>query len=170
VALTDARHAAGWSSAGGLWGGLVASWGACLLALLFIAAAPVRAIAAELVMFEEAGCSWCQRWHREVGAGYPLSDEGRRAPLRRLHIQEARRSGVVLAGPVTVTPTFVLVDSGVEVGRITGYPGADFFWGMLAEMLARLAPPRTNVPRDARRGDVDGTTMARASRTRRGAT
>lgn len=106
----------------------------------------------ELIMFDEAGCPWCRRWDEEVGPAYPRSEEGRRAPLRRIHISEARRSGIKLVTAVTVTPTFVLVDDGAEIGRITGYPGADFFWGMLDGLMDRLprapaAAPAT--PRDA---------------------
>ncbi len=128
-----------------------------LLALLALAgvcaamtAQPVAA--AELVMFEEPGCPWCARWDREVAEAYAKSDEGRIAPLRRIHISAAATSGLRLAAPVTVTPTFVLVDGPGEVGRITGYPGADFFWGMLTELMKRLpaaSPPLP--PRDARR-------------------
>ncbi len=35
-------------------------------------------------------------------------------------------------------PTFVLIDEGKEVGRIEGYPGEDFFWGMLGKLLEKL--------------------------------
>lgn len=94
--------------------------------------------AAELLMFEEAGCPWCARWNSEVAPGYPKSSEGQKAPLRRLEIRSGRPSGIVLAAPVVVTPTFVLVERGREVGRITGYPGADFFWGLLDGLLKKL--------------------------------
>ena len=117
---------------------------ACVVALLAaLAGWSDRATAAELIMFDEAGCSWCRRWDKEVGQAYPRSEEGQRAPLRRFDISRSRNAGVGLAAPVTVTPTFVLVDGGVEVGRITGYPGADFFWGLLGGLVARLAPATT---------------------------
>jgi hypothetical protein len=29
----------------------------------------------------------------------------------------------------------VLVENGAEIGRIEGYPGEDFFWGLLKQML-----------------------------------
>ncbi len=122
---------------------------AVLFGLLLLVGSGRPLAAAELVMFVDTGCPWCLRWDREVGEAYERSEEGRRAPLRRLHISKARRSGLTLASAVTVTPTFVLVDGGLEVGRITGYPGADFFWGMLGELLARLAPPAPDKPRDA---------------------
>jgi hypothetical protein len=123
-----------------------------LFGLLLLVGSGRPVAAAELVMFVDTGCPWCLRWDREVGEAYERSEEGRRAPLRRLHISTARRSGLTLASAVTVTPTFVLVDGGLEVGRITGYPGADFFWGMLGELLARLAPPAPDKPRDAGSG------------------
>jgi hypothetical protein len=33
------------------------------------------------------------------------------------------------------------VENGKEVGRIRGYPGEDFFWGLLQLLLKKL-PPR----------------------------
>jgi hypothetical protein len=97
--------------------------------------------AAELVMFEDPSCSWCRRWHREVGPSYPRSPEGLRAPLRRVHIRDQRKAGVSLAGPVNVTPTFVLAERGRELGRIVGYPGSDFFYPAIADLLERLPRP-----------------------------
>ena len=32
----------------------------------------------------------------------------------------------------------MLVDNGREIGRIVGYPGADFFWAMLGELMSKL--------------------------------
>jgi len=36
------------------------------------------------------------------------------------------------------TPTFVLVDKGKEIGRIRGYPGEGFFWGLLQQLISKL--------------------------------
>ena len=91
--------------------------------------------AAELVMFEKPGCPWCQRWHAEIGPAYSLTAEGQAAPLRRSHIRDQALAGVLLERPITVTPTFVLAEEGREVGRIVGYPGEDFFYGLLANLL-----------------------------------
>jgi hypothetical protein len=89
-------------------------------------------------MFEEPGCPWCRRWREEVGQGYPHTPEGKRAPVRNIELHAALPGGIVLAAPVRFSPTFVLVSNGREVGRITGYPGPDFFWPMLEALLARL--------------------------------
>jgi hypothetical protein len=129
--------------------GRKAGWAICLVAGLLgliLGARMDTALAAELVMFEDAGCSWCRRFHQEIGPVYPRSEEGRRAPLRTLDISDAPRSGLRLAQRVNVTPTFVLVAEGIEVGRITGYPGQDFFWGLLGELLARLPDARVLPP------------------------
>jgi thioredoxin-related protein len=86
-------------------------------------------------MFEDPGCSWCRRWHAEIGPAYALTAEGQVAPLRRYHFRDQANAGVLLERPITVTPTFVLVKDGREIGRIVGYPGEDFFYGLLANLL-----------------------------------
>jgi hypothetical protein len=95
-------------------------------------------------MFEDPGCPWCRRWHAEIGPGYSRTDEGRLAPLRRVDIKDQAKAGVALKQPVIGTPTFVLVEDGQEVGRVVGYPGSEFFYGLLGDVLARL--PRTSRP------------------------
>ncbi len=129
------------------------------LALLLASWAPAHA--AELLMFETRGCPWCATWHREVGPGYPKSTEGQRAPLRRLDLGDTAKTGFTFATPITASPTFVLVDKGREIGRITGYPGADFFWGLLAQLVAKLEPqagPSRQVRTMARRTEMPANT------------
>ena len=113
---------------------------ACTL-LSFLLMLMMPAYGAELLMFEEKGCPWCLRWKQEVGVGYPKSPEGQRAPVRMLDLHTGIPAGVKLDLPVRVSPTFVLVDDdGREVGRITGYPGADFFWGLFDGIVKKLPP------------------------------
>lgn len=88
-----------------------------------------------LVMVEEKGCMWCARWNQEISDIYPKSQEGAAAPLMRLDIHAKRPEDIVFARSLTFTPTFVLVVDGQEVSRIEGYPGEDFFWGLLGKML-----------------------------------
>ena len=110
-----------------------------LLAALFTS---VVAQGAELLMFDDPGCVWCRRWNAEIAPSYPKTREGQQAPLRRVPIRDQARAGVALARPIRVTPTFVLVEDGQEVGRIDGYAGKDFFYPMLAELLRRIPPQR----------------------------
>lgn len=96
--------------------------------------------AAELVMFEQAGCVYCLRWEREVGSLYERTDEARTLPLRRVDIRDQKMSGITLASPVRFTPTFVVADNGREIGRITGYSNDNAFWGLLDALAAKLQP------------------------------
>lgn len=97
--------------------------------------------AAELVMFESRACPWCEAWDEEIGGIYPLTDEARIAPLRRVDADDPLPEDLAGVRAVIYTPTFVLVQDGVEVGRILGYPGEDFFWGLLAMELEKLPGP-----------------------------
>ena len=90
-------------------------------------------------MYRRTGCSWCQAWDEAIGPACPKSDLGRLLPLRAVDLDRDPPPAVALARPVRITPTFVLIDDGREVGRIEGYPGEDFFWGLL-EKLARGLP------------------------------
>ncbi len=89
----------------------------------------------QLVMIEEDGCGWCRRWNEEIAPIYPKTSEGARAPLRRLDLDAPRPPDLAGMKPTRFTPTFVLVADGREVGRITGYPGEDFFWGLLQRLI-----------------------------------
>ncbi len=83
-----------------------------------------------LLMAEEQGCFWCQKWDEEIAAIYPKTAEGRAAPLRRYDLH-ADTPDVEFDKRVSFTPTFILVRNGQEAGRIEGHPGPDFFWGLL---------------------------------------
>lgn len=93
----------------------------------------------ELIMGEEAGCIWCARWNAEVAPEYPKTAEGRAAPLRRIDIHEPVPDDLILQGRLRFTPTFVLVHDGREIARREGYPGEDFFWPVLGQMLDAAA-------------------------------
>ncbi|KIN63348.1 Protein SoxS [Sulfitobacter noctilucicola] len=107
--------------------------------LLAIGSAVVAAAETQLVMVEEKGCIWCARWNEEIAPIYPKTSEGKAAPLRRIDIHAPRPDDVDFARSLHFTPTFVLVVDGQEVSRLEGYPGEDFFWGLLEKMLADAA-------------------------------
>lgn len=102
----------------------------CLATALIVA--PFGAFAeTRLFMAEEAGCVWCERWNQEIAHIYPKTPEGKTAPLIRYDLHGDAPENVTFRVGVRFTPTFILVEDGVEVGRIEGYPGEDFFWGLL---------------------------------------
>ena len=110
-----------------------------VLTLLFFAGAtPSPVSSAELVMFESDSCEWCEIWHQEIGPIYPKTAEGRLAPLRRIDIADDVPRDLAKLRPASFTPTFVLMENGKEITRILGYPGEDFFWGLLEEALIKI--------------------------------
>jgi hypothetical protein len=118
-----------------------------LLAATLALSWPIGAISAELVMFEQAGCVWCETFNREVASVYPKTEEGQRAPLRRVNIDDPLPADLSFIAVERLAPLFVLVDKGREVGRIRGYPGEDHFWGLLGVLVKKL--------------DADGTSRER---------
>src|SRR6267154_1099353 len=116
---------------------------ATLILSLWLAAS---AHAAELIMFEQKGCVWCQRFDREIAPAYDKTDEGQRAPLRRVDIAKPPPADLAFAKRERFTPVFVLVDNGREFGRIRGYPGDTFFWGLLANLIEKLDRGEATAP------------------------
>lgn len=88
-------------------------------------------------MVETKGCAWCAKWHRELGAIYPKTDEGRRLPLRVVRL-ESLPADLGHLSDLRYSPTFVVLRCGQEAGRIIGYNGEDMFWGQLDEIAGKL--------------------------------
>lgn len=108
------------------------------LAFIFALMLTAEARAAELLMFEQKGCVYCALFNREIAPAYARTDEGKRAPLRRVDIDAPLPFDLAFVQRERFTPVFVLVDGGREYGRIRGYPGETFFFGLLANMIERL--------------------------------
>jgi len=94
--------------------------------------------AAELVMMEQDGCPWCERWHEEIGVIYNKTTEGKIAPLRVVNIHGPWPEDLKNIRKERFTPTFVLINDGNEIDRLRGYTGDEFFWFLLNEMLDKL--------------------------------
>ena len=88
-----------------------------------------------LLMITSDSCPWCEAFEEEVGDGYHLTDEGRALPLERLDYFQEMPSQVSHISPAIMTPTFIVIRDGDEVGRIVGYPGAELFWWRLSEFF-----------------------------------
>lgn len=96
-----------------------------------------------LLMFDAPGCPYCTLWKEQIGPIYPKTEEATIAPLRIIGIHDPLPEGIVINGDPVYTPTFVLVHNGQEVGRIPGYPGEDFFWGLLDRMIEQIEEETT---------------------------
>ncbi len=100
--------------------------------------------AAELLMLEQPGCPWCARFNAEIAPGYHNTEEGRRAPLRRVDITQDWPDDLGFVAKERFTPTFVLVEDGREIDRLRGYPGDEFFWYLLDQMIGKLPEGTSN--------------------------
>ena len=109
-----------------------------LVAAISVSTALSTAQAAELIVFEQAGCVWCETFDREIAPIYPKTAEGQRAPLRRVNIDHTLPSDLAFLETERLAPLFVLVEKGQEIGRIRGYPGDDHFWGLLGALIRKL--------------------------------
>lgn len=116
--------------------------GISMISVLVVAATAASAQGLTLYMVEQPGCIYCARWDEEVGDAYHLTAEGQAAPLLRIQLRDPLPDGISFERKAVFTPTFVLVRDGQELERIEGYPGEDFFYGMLGVMLknAEVAP------------------------------
>lgn len=106
--------------------------------VLWLAAWPAWA-EMTLVMVEQDGCVWCARWDAEIAPAWPKTEVGQDAPLRRVDLH-ALPDDVAFDSRPRLTPTFVLVRDGAEIGRLEGYPGADFFWPVIESIVAGAKP------------------------------
>jgi hypothetical protein len=120
-----------------------------LLAPFIVALLLAPAHAADLVMFEQKGCVWCQIFDREIAPAYDKTSEGKRAPLHRVDIAQPIPPGLAFIKRERFTPVFVLIDEGREIGRIRGYPGDTFFWGLLANLIERHDRGESTAPETA---------------------
>lgn len=122
---------------------------ASLGALIAIFALSAAASAAELLVVGQPDCVVCKDWERDVGSAYAETDEGKIAPLRRVGIEKLTGTPYAFKQPVTDTPTFVLMNGTMEIGRIIGYAGEADFWNALRALLIHADPEASPAMRKA---------------------
>lgn len=110
----------------------------CLASVPTLAARSADNKGAELIMFEQQGCEWCEVWNEEIASVLPKTPEGKCARFSRFDIHNPSSDLLKKIKPIIYTPTFVVLEDGKEVGRVLGYAGEDFFWFQLASQLKKL--------------------------------
>ena len=109
--------------------------------------APLR-----LLMVEQRGCVYCARFDAQIAPGYAASTEGADAPLLRVDIDGPWPDGLAIGPRPVITPTFILLDHGTEVGRVEGYVGETYFYPVLRELI----DDREDAPQTGAGTGVDG--------------
>lgn len=104
---------------------------ALLSVVMMLSIMPPRlAMAAELVMIDAKHCVVCRRFNKEAAPHYAQSPAAKVFPLRRIDINTGTID-IKLELPVTMTPTFIFADKGVEMARFYGYPGREHFFELV---------------------------------------
>lgn len=101
----------------------------------FMAASTAQDAPIRLIMVEQEGCSYCAIWNSKIAPIYPKTTAGAIAPLERVDISDVPDLPITKLRPVGFTPSFMLMQGDQEIARIDGYPGEDFFWGLLEMYL-----------------------------------
>jgi hypothetical protein len=106
------------------------------LAAAFPAAAATPAVKGKaLLMVEAPRCPFCAAFRREVLPGYAAHPQGRAAPLTAVPIDGPWPDGLALASAPYASPTFILLENRMEIGRFEGYDSPGGFWRSLGALL-----------------------------------
>ncbi|SDL00398.1 thioredoxin family protein [Paracoccus chinensis] len=89
-----------------------------------------------LLMVEAPRCPFCAAFRREVLPGYASHPLGRAAPLTAVPIDGPWPDGLALARAPQASPTFILLENRMEIGRFEGYDDPETFWRTLGDLLA----------------------------------
>lgn len=98
--------------------------------------APIPSGTFELVVVEAEGCIYCQLFRRDVLPAYEASSQAKDLPVRFVDINDIAADHLNFKSGVDIVPTFVVVKSHAEVGRISGYIGPENFFHSISYLLA----------------------------------
>lgn len=99
-----------------------------------VCAAPVPQGRA-LLMVETPRCPFCAAFRREVLPDYAAHPLGRTAPLMVVPIDGPWPDGLALGRAPQASPTFILLENRMEVGRFQGYDDPQTFWRTLGDLM-----------------------------------
>ena len=89
----------------------------------------------ELIVLEAPNCIYCDIFRRDVLPRYQQSARAGDLPIRFLDLNEPAADQLKLSSSVDIVPTVILMKSGAEAGRISGYTGPETFFRGIARLL-----------------------------------
>jgi thioredoxin-related protein len=90
----------------------------------------------ELIVVEAEGCVYCELFRRDVLPAYETSEKGKGLPVRFVDINDIDADHLDFKSDVEIVPTFVIVKSSHELGRISGYIAPEDFFHSIDYLLA----------------------------------
>ncbi|MAV94644.1 MAG: hypothetical protein CMA31_03025 [Euryarchaeota archaeon] len=109
------------------------------IAFVLLFTSPLKA--AELLMFSNPNCGYCQNFLKEVEPTYSQSEAGRLMPLHIIQMDKPVPDWYINAfkakaiGRIAGTPTFIVWVNDQEEGRFVGYPGKEQFYAQLNDFI-----------------------------------
>ena len=97
---------------------------------------PLSENAFELIVVEAEGCIYCRLFRRDVLPAYQMSEDGKNMPVKFVDVNAIETAQLDFTAPVEIVPTFVVVKSRHEVGRIAGYVGPENFFHSISYLRA----------------------------------
>jgi hypothetical protein len=99
---------------------------------------PAPAVTAEWLVFEVAGCLYCEALKRDVLPRWKASPLSARAPMRFVDLNEVDTEKLALRGALRVVPTAILMREGREIDRIAGLVAPQHFMIMAARLVEQI--------------------------------
>ena len=108
----------------------------CAIISIFLFFFPQMAFSDKLlIMVTDKNCPYCQAWEREVGSVYPNTTLSIEYRLVRVELKRPLSKFNSLTKSVHGTPTFILMNNSLEIGRIEGFSDAEMFWWLLDDIV-----------------------------------
>ncbi len=86
-------------------------------------------------MIEQKICPYCKLFDQDVN--YSNTDTAKKVPLRRVQLYGPWPDDLKHISYDMLTPTFILVKDGQELGRLRGYPGKKDFWALMNKLMEK---------------------------------
>ena len=105
----------------------------------------------ELLMIHNPSCPYCRAFLNEVGPTYSETKQGKALPLHILDVSQSDNTTWLrkeikaknIKG-ILGTPTFIIINNNMEVGRFVGYAGKEWFFDRLDESVKKSVQHESN--------------------------
>jgi thioredoxin-related protein len=92
----------------------------------------------ELVVFERANCHYCEMFRKRNDPRYAAAPNAHEVPIRYIDIDKVDAGTLGLKTKLTILPTIVLMQNGVEVERIDGLSAPSTFLVLVKHMRSMI--------------------------------
>lgn len=92
----------------------------------------------EILVFERAGCRYCEVFRADVARRYRELPMARKMPMRFVDVERADIGALRLKADLRIVPTAVVMKDGAELDRVQGLVSAQGFFLLLQHIAGPL--------------------------------